>query len=779
MRIRTTLSSIMLAICLPCMSASAKQNTEIESFIQHVHENTTFVPVSNIWAADPNFDQKDLLQKVEKAQPLTIDYTQVANFIQQKNTAINLTVPGIGGGTYTIDLARYDFVSNSFQVIARGADGMDKPVDYTRGLYYRGIVEGIPGSVAAFSFFNNEVYGVFSIPGEGNYTLVPNTMVGNYYDYNTHYILYNDHDLKIKNLAPGCGTDKLPDLHKNDERTTSTLVGNNVYTNCTDVRVLEFADYATYRSKGNSTTNVTNYLTALFNNQSTLYRNESIGIVLQKVLIDSTTDTYYTGTADNSGDFLDTFGYHTQNTYKTVYGADMAICFSTKYGDMGGVAWLQELCSNYSASQKAGAYAFCNIDNAGIVNFPTYTWDVEVTTHEMGHVLGSPHTHRCCWNPPGTGTTAIDGCYVDAGGSLEGSCALPVPELPVGGGTIMSYCHLTSDGINFSNGFGPQPGDTVRYYIAHKFSATCGVHYTPTTALSTASRTISANRECTDIASGDTTTYYWYDNLTAAHTDDTLVLVVKKHGNIIGDLNTSGFSVKSTTIVRYGSNRGDTLVFPAGSTHGTYIKNIAMRRYWTIAGATNPTTAVDVLFPFLQADTSDVDGSVPGGIAITTYHMYKANSPLDPNPANNLAGATTSTLSLYSYAAAPGASNWALTTVGSTHFADMKMTNINGGGTGFYGYGALDVNNINGANTDVVVYPNPTHDQWFISVANNSNLTALSFQLYTTDGKLVNVRSLETNKVNAISAAELPTGIYYYRVTNNNIEISTGSLLKK
>ena len=773
MSLRTKLSCITLAICLPFVQASAKQNTEIESFIRHVQENTQFVTVNNIWQTDPNFDQTALLQKVEKAQPLTIDYTQVAGFMLQKNTGINLVVPGIGGGTYTIDLARYDFVSNSFQVLARGADGKDNPVAYTPGLYYRGVVEGIPGSVAAFSFFNNEVYGVFSIPGEGNYTLVPNTMVGKYYDYNTHYILYNDHDLKIKAQGPGCATDQLPDLHA-AERTTSTLVGNDVYTNCTEVRVLEFADYDTYHSKGNSTTTVTNYLTALFNNQSTLYRNESIGIVLQKVLIDSTTDIYETGIADLSSDFLDTFGKQIQNTYKTTYGCDMAVCFSTKYGDMGGVAWIQELCANYYAAQFAGAYAFCNIDNSAVVNFPTFSWDVEVSTHEMGHVLGSPHTHRCCWNPPGTGTTAIDGCY-----TLEGSCAMPVPQYPVGGGTIMSYCHLTSDGINFSNGFGPQPGDTVRYYIAHKFSATCGVHYTPTTALSTANRTISANRECTDIASGDTTTYYFYDNLTASHTDDTLVLIVKKHGNSIGDLNTSGFSVKSTTIARYGSGRGDTLTFPAGSAHGIDVKNIAMRRFWTIAGATTPTTAVDVLFPFLLADTADVDGSVPGGIALSNYRMYKVNSPIDPNPVNNLVGATYSTLSQYINGSPASTSHWALTTVGTTNFADMKMTNLNGGGTAFYSYGPAGVATISTSNTDVVVYPNPTHDQWSVSVANLAGNSALSFQLYTADGRLVKAQPLQNDQINTIDASILPTRIYYYRVTNNNIAISTGSLIKK
>jgi hypothetical protein len=254
---------------------------------------------------------------------------------------------------------------------------------------------------------------------------------------------------------------------------------------------------------------------------------------------------------------------------------------------------------------------------------------------------------------------------------------------------------------------------------------------------------------------------------------------VKKHGNAIGDLNTTGFSVKSTTLPRYGTGRGDSLVL---HTHipGMDTWSYTMRRYWTIAGASTPTTAVDVMFPFLQADTTDVDGSVPGYAPLTTYRMYKVNSPIDPNPANHLVGASSTNTGVYSYAATASAINWSLTTVGVTHFADMKMLNLNGGGTGIYTYGSpASVASTNTSNTNVIVYPNPTHDQWFVSVANLTNTDALSFQLYTADGKLAQIQTLQSGKINSIDASALPTGIYYYRITNNNTEISTGSLLKK
>ncbi|MDP4851578.1 MAG: hypothetical protein NWR22_00230, partial [Saprospiraceae bacterium] len=76
--------------------------------------------------------------------------------------------------------------------------------------------------------------------------------------------------------------------------------------------------------------------------------------------------------------------------------------------------------------------------------------------HELGHTLGSSHTHACVWNG---NNTAIDGCY-----STEGGCNSF--GLPAAGGTIMSYCHLRRVGINFSLGFGVQPGNVIRNTIA-------------------------------------------------------------------------------------------------------------------------------------------------------------------------------------------------------------------------------------------------------------------------------------------------------------------------
>lgn len=761
---------LLLLLCLPVMQVFAKGSTPVETFIRHIKEANTFVPVSNLWTPDLAFDKKPLLEKIEKAQPLIIDYAAIAEFVKQKNTAISLEIPGINGGTYTLELARYDFLSNDFQVHTLGANNEDKLFDYTPGVYYMGVVKGIPGSVATFSFFKNEVYGVFTLPGEpGNFTIVPNTMVGNYYDYNQHYVLYNDADVKDKTFAPSCDADKLPVAKEDPASKTTTYYNNNVYNSCTEVRVFEVGDYALYQTKGSSAVTVTNFITALFNHQATLYRNEGIPIVLKYVQVNTVTDNYQHITTANSSLFLDTFGKVTQNT---LHGCDLALLVSTAlnggYGALGGVAWLRALCATYSPSSFFGPYGFCNMDNSGIsATLPVFSWDIEVIVHEMGHIVGSPHTHACCWNPPAR-NTAIDGCY-----TIEGSCPDPGDPTTAVGGTIMSYCHLTSTGIKFTNGFGPQPGDTIRRYINSKFSATCGAVFRDSVAFYKPSKKVKANRECTD-ATG--TTYYWQDNNTADHTDDSLVLMIKKNGNNIGNLDSVGFSVTDSTLALNGGGRADTAAFPSGIP-GVLSKNMVMRRYWRIVPTKDPSTAVEVIFPFTDKDTADIEGSVPGTAPMSSLLMYKINdTAINPNPAANFPGATAANFSIYTYGSTATTTNWSLTSIGYTKFAHMMMTNLKGSGSGFYTYGSVSVDEVNNT-SGIQIYPNPTHDQWYIAIDRKTS-ESLTMQLYAADGRMVHAQQLQDGTVNTVTAADMPPGVYFYRIVSGS-NVYTGNLVKK
>ncbi len=672
-----TLSLFFVVFFLGSPVQAQHTNTPMDAFIAREYAQHSFSPVSGLWETDAEFSMGQAAEFVTKASFFTLHSINLGNFMNAQHRGIRLSVPDGAGSFYEIDLARYDFLSRDFKV-QEVTGNVAKDFVYKPGLYYRGVVNGIPGSVAAFSFFEQEVYGVFSLPGIGNFSIVPNTLLTGEHN---HYILYNDADIVDLSKAPQCANELLETPE--GEEGTPNPAGKSTFDNCKDVEVFILADYDTYLSRSSNTTNVVNYLTSIFNVLSTLYRNEAIYTSIKQINVNTTTDVYQsiTGSGISSSDYLEAFGNDITTNFN---GADQAHLVSTTTGNLGGVAWLDVLCTTpfYYApyATYVGPYAFSNISGSQTISsFPTYTWNVEVMTHEMGHNLGSPHTHNCnAW----TGGP-IDWCAPTYNiAYIEGSCTPgPVPA----SGTIMSYCHLLATvGINFTNGFGTQPGNLLRSKIA---SGSCATNYVPDTAVSTDNTVNIANRECTD-ASG--MTYYWNDNNTVDESDDRLALKIKKNGNAIGNLDTLGFDVRSATLNNYTSNTGLPITLPSG-TPSVFANNYAMRRYWSVTlptGTPALTTSAEVHFPFTQQDISAINGSMPSTINYTNLFFYKASSPADPNPANGLSGATSTNLNVYTYhATTPSLTQWSYAASGNTLFAKFLVNSFSGG-SGFGSYGA-------------------------------------------------------------------------------------------
>lgn len=123
----------------------------------------------------------------------------------------------------------------------------------------------------------------------------------------------------------------------------------------------------------------------------------------------------------------------------------------------GGVAWVNMLCRNSPPGAVWGPFAVSTQMAASFPDYPAYSWTIMVFCHETGHSIASPHTHDCVW----ANGNKIDDCV------SGGSCGL---IQPVERSTIMSYCHLSQYGIDFTKGFGTLPGDLLRGAINR---ATC------------------------------------------------------------------------------------------------------------------------------------------------------------------------------------------------------------------------------------------------------------------------------------------------------------------
>ncbi|MBK6994239.1 MAG: fibronectin type III domain-containing protein [Lewinellaceae bacterium] len=364
-------------------------------------------------------DRNDLQSTVENASLLNLDQGAVAELLQVAPQALRFAIP-TAEGTIELELAQVEILDPSFMVSTNQQDN----VPYQKAVHYRGIVLGDVQSIASLSVSSSGVMGMVA-DESGTYEL------GQMEDGSGNYVFYKTQNLKA--LSPNtCFSDEESLMGDDGSQQGSDDRG----VGCKTVQVYFECDYKLYTDKGSNTTNVSNYVTGLFNQISTLYANENVGIVISQIYVWTSSDPYvgYSNTSAVLNAFRQTRG--------TSFNGNLAHLLSTRNLG-GGIAYVDVICV------KQYAYGVSAITST-YQNVPTYSWSVEVVTHELGHNLGSWHTHSCNWP-----TGALDNCV-----NPEGSCA-PGPP-PVNGGTIMSYCHLTGHGINFTKGFGPTPGARIR-----------------------------------------------------------------------------------------------------------------------------------------------------------------------------------------------------------------------------------------------------------------------------------------------------------------------------
>ena len=341
---------------------------------------------------------------------------------------LTLRVPTFGGSPVELELVKVDLLAPNFFVAT--SDSQGAPVAYKRGVHYWGTIKGIENSLATFSVFKDEVIGSYSSPGGGNF--IVGKLGGN--NPQRDHILYAENDLTSA-IPVSCAMPDDDTPFSPEQVSDSTFSAQAAH--C--IKIYLEADFDLFQNKG-SVNETVNYLTGVFNQSAALYNNEGLSLSLSEIFV-WTSPSPYNGSS--SGQQLAQF-----QSVRTSFNGDIGHLVDLE--NQGGVAGGVNGFCNPNPSQRqsySGIFPFYS-------DVPTYSWTVYVFTHEIGHLFGSRHTHACVWNGNGT---PIDGCGPAAGFS-EG-CNGPIPG---DGGTIMSYCHLNSVGVNFSQGFGSQPGNVIR-----------------------------------------------------------------------------------------------------------------------------------------------------------------------------------------------------------------------------------------------------------------------------------------------------------------------------
>ncbi len=341
-----------------------------------------------------------------------------------------LLLPNREGQNFELELVKTKIFDDAFQVKLASSE---TPIEVTPGHFYRGIIKGESQSLVSFSIFEDEVVGVISSPLQGNWTV--EKIKGQLST--QQYVIYEEKD-RTEPITFECGT--TDEGLRYSKKDLSTVPTTKTSGKCT--RIYFEVDYDRYRDKA-SPTATTNFVTGIFNEVATLYANEGVTVKISEIFIWDRPSPY---TGSSSSTMLNKF-----QRYRTSFDGDLAQLIS--YQASGGIAVLDGLCHPYNSAKMS----FSSIGRS-YRSIPDYSFTVMVVAHELGHLFGSHHTHACVWNG---NNTAIDGCA----GFVEGSCRNP--GNPSGGGTIMSYCHINRTGINFSKGFGVQPGNVIRNNVAN------------------------------------------------------------------------------------------------------------------------------------------------------------------------------------------------------------------------------------------------------------------------------------------------------------------------
>jgi len=378
----------------------------------------THLIFQKISAADQSARTKGKISSYTLAEFLPVVSTQLR---RSADDVISLEIPF---QTQVLTLELFRIVDDP--IVVRTSDG---GIFQDNGLHYRGILKGDVQSTAAISIYGDELVGVISSDTYGNIVL------GKWPEKDAH-VIYSDRDLTEKQDF-NCEALDRPDV-MNDMQDNINRNGRSVAGKCT--RIYFEVSYDLYVASARDRSRVQNYISGIFNQVATLYANEGISIQISEMYIWTSPDPYKGNASDHLENFL---------SRRTSHNGDLAHLLTVGTGN-GGIAYVDVLCSsNYG-------YGYSDIGKDYAV-FPSYSWTVNVIAHELGHNLGSPHTHACKWGP--LKDKALDNCF-----PTEGSCkAGPQPS---NGGTLMSYCHIRANGINFNHGLGQEPGDRIRNRIA-------------------------------------------------------------------------------------------------------------------------------------------------------------------------------------------------------------------------------------------------------------------------------------------------------------------------
>jgi hypothetical protein len=333
-----------------------------------------------------------------------------------------------------------------------------------------------------------------------------------------------------------------------------------------------------------------------------------------------------------------------------------------------GVGWVGTLCDgtflcggNCGSAAASGHFAGPFSFNGGITPPASLTapnpdgnpdfgagsgyWPLLQVSHELGHNVGSGHTHCIALSDAqktqyNVTRNFVDVCFAGQSGCFAGSTSVPAEK-----GTIMSYCHLSGGGSSTRYTFG-QDGETSRIVVNNMLANMAGV--TPSMSSITAPASLDPNVTANASVTNAGHTYTWEivngtftgGGTTASGASVSFAGTVSPVLLTVTATNSSGCAVSDTKSVTINA----LLEAPQGLTATTSGPASVAVAWSAVDGATGYEIFRSALGTgFVSIGTSDVPSFNDAGASTGTAYLYRVRptAGASSGPFSNFDLATT------------------------------------------------------------------------------------------------------------------------------------------
>lgn len=209
---------------------------------------------------------------------LQLEDDYIKQLLDNQPDKLRLGIPVNLSNYFDLQLSKIDITTDDFKVTTSSGSTIQK--DENAELFYWGIVKDDPSSIAAVSFYKNEVRCVIS-DKDGNYVL------GAYED---AHVLFVEEDLN----QPHDFSCEVVDEFLVDDPTenNNSIIGVDFeeFINVEPIEINVECDYEMYLTFNSNIEKVKDHVTALFNESTILFANENIKIKLGEIFVWDTED---------------------------------------------------------------------------------------------------------------------------------------------------------------------------------------------------------------------------------------------------------------------------------------------------------------------------------------------------------------------------------------------------------------------------------------------------------------------------------------------------------